>query len=284
MAPGGRIDRLSILDLERLSFTPEMARRPPARGIDAITTLRHFVILTYALPAERLRPLIHPRFELEEIDVEGRPSALLSVVPFEDQDFRAAVFPSPRWRFGQTNYRVYVVDRESGRRAVWFLGTCLGSWTVTLPRYLWRLPWHHGRFRFDCEEDAEGVYRRYEMETRGRWAPARLSLVEAPETELALPGFPDRETGLVVLTHPLEGYYRRRDGRLGSYSVWHAPLEPRPARLLEARFDLLERLGLLSPAEQQRPHSVLIQAWTEFLIQLPPRAVEDKVRSAVASR
>src|SRR5512134_2369259 len=102
-----------------------MSSRPAASGIDAITTLRHFAIVTYALPPERLRPLVDRRFELDCIDVDGGRKALLSVVPFEDQDFRAAAFPSPRWRFGQTNYRVYVRDRTTGERAVWFLGTTL---------------------------------------------------------------------------------------------------------------------------------------------------------------
>jgi hypothetical protein len=34
-------------------------------------------------------------------------------------------------------------------------------------------------------------------------------------------GFPDLETAMVVLTHPLTGHYRRRDGALGSDAVWH---------------------------------------------------------------
>jgi hypothetical protein len=248
-----------------------MSTRPAARGIDAITTLRHFAIVTYALPPERLRPLVDPRFELDCIDVDGGRKALLSVVPFEDQDFRAAAFPSPRWRFGQTNYRVYVRDRTTGERAVWFLGTTLGSWSVILPRYVWRLPWHYGRFSIACEQDAEGTYTSYRVATRSRWAPAWLDLVHEPTTPPVFPGFPNQETGLVVLTHPLVGYYTRRDGRLGTYSVWHERLTPGTGRVREARFGLLDRLGLVPLSEQARPYSVLIQAETEFLVRLPPR-------------
>ena len=251
-------------------MNPELLQRPTATGIDAVTTLRHFAIITYAVPPERLRPLLAEGFELDCIDVNGVARALLSVVPFEDQDFRAAALPSPRWRFGQTNYRIYIRDR-AGRRAVWFLGTVLGSWTVALPRYLWRLPWHYGRFAFSCAEDASGRYSSYAIATESRWAPARLELIHEPSASLSFPGFPDAETALIVLTHPLTGYYTRRDGRVGTYSVWHERLTPHAGRVRVAQFGLLERLGLVPLSEQSTPYSVLIQPKTEFLVQLPPR-------------
>jgi len=253
-----------------LKFNAELLRRPTATGIDAVTTLRHFSIVTYAIPPERLRPLIDPRFELDCVDVNGAPKALLSVVPFEDQDFRAAALPSPRWRFGQTNYRIYIRDR-AGRHAVWFLGTVLGSWTVALPRYVWRLPWHYGRFVFKCPQDPSGRYSSYVVETESQWAPAHLELVHEPGEDLSFPGFPDAETALVLLTHPLTGYYTRRDGRVGTYSVWHNRLLPDAGRVRVGRFGLLDRLGLVPLPEQSKPYSVLIQPTTEFLVRLPPR-------------
>jgi hypothetical protein len=259
--------------MDALSFTPAMLQRPTAAGIDAVTTLRHFAIVTYAVPAARLRPVVDTRFDLDCIDVDGAPHGLLSVVPFEDQDFRGAALRSPRWRFGQTNYRIYIRDRATGERAAWFLGTTLGSWLVCVPRWVWRLPWHHGRFAMTCEQDASGRYATYRMVTQSRWAPAELELVHEPDVPLALPGFPDLETGLVVLTHPLTGYYHRRDGRLGSYAIWHDRLTPTMGWVKTARFGLLDRLALVPFAEQGAPHSVLMQAETEFLVRLPPRAV-----------
>ena len=217
-----------------------------------------------------MRPLIDERFELDCIDVDGVPKALLSVVPFEDQDFRAAAMPSPRWRFGQTNYRIYIRDQK-GRRTVWFLGTVLGSWTVALPRYVWRLPWHYGRFAFRCAEDSSGLYSSYAIETESQWAPARLELIHEPSAPPSFPGFPDTETALVVLTHPLTGYYTRRDGRIGTYSVWHQRLTPQAGRVRLAQFGLLDRLGVVPLSEQWMPYSVLIQPKTEFLVRLPPR-------------
>ena len=42
-------------------------------AIDAITTLRHFALVTYAVPPERVRPLIHPRFDLDLVTIDGAP-------------------------------------------------------------------------------------------------------------------------------------------------------------------------------------------------------------------
>lgn len=263
---------IKSIPIEPLRFSPEMLQRPTVGGLDAITTLRHFAIVTYAVEPDRLRPLVHPRFELDEVTIAGERRGLISVVPFQDQDFRAAAFTGPRWQFGQTNYRIYVRDARTRERSVWFLGTTLGSWTVAVPRILWRLPWHYGRFHFSCRQDAGGRYSSFKVETRSRWAPATLELEDGGEAPV-LPGFPDLETGLVVLTHPLVGHYFRRDGRLGTYSVWHDRLTPSAGRIRTARWGLLDRLGIVPFDSQHETHSVLIQPSVEFIIRLPPRTI-----------
>ncbi len=260
--------------MNELRFEQTLIPRPTPSGIDAITKLRHFAIITYAIPPERLRPHVHPRFDLDTIVKDGAIYALISVVPFMDEDFTAAAYPAPKLSMGQTNYRAYVIDRETSQRAVWFFGTVLDSWTVVLPRFAWKIPWHPGRIRFDCRFSSNTMtYDEYAMETRSHWAPAQLRLHHTPEAPIELPGFPDVETGLVVLTHPLAGYYYRRDGKLGSYSVWHDRLNVAAGNVEYANFGLLTRLGLLGEDEQQRPYSVLIDPVTEFTIYLPPKII-----------
>jgi uncharacterized protein YqjF (DUF2071 family) len=260
---------------DRLTYERYLVDRPTPSGIDVVTELTHFAIVTYAVAPEAVQRLIHPRFAPDTVMVDGRPMALLSVVPFLDHDFCFAQFPLPRFHFGQTNYRIYVIDTLTGERAVWFLGTVLDSWSVAVPRILWRLPWHYGRIRFDCEL-VDGHYRRYEMTTRSAWAASSLSLQEDTAGVFDFPGFPDEETALVVLTHPLTGYFLRRDGRLGTYRVWHDRLRMRPGRCLAARFDLLHTLGLVCREDQNRPHSVMLQPVTEFTIYLPPKAIHEQ--------
>ena len=45
-----------------LRFTPELLSKPHLSGIDAVTTLRHFSIVTYAVEPDALKKHLHPRF------------------------------------------------------------------------------------------------------------------------------------------------------------------------------------------------------------------------------
>ena len=103
------------------------------------------------------------------------------------------------------------------------------------------------------------------------WAPAEIELEDTGAPPERLEGFDDLQSGLFVLTHPLEGAFYRRDGQLGGYSVWHERLRCTLGRAVRMHVELFERLGLVDAAEQQKPHSVLIQPETEFTIYLPPR-------------
>jgi hypothetical protein len=260
-------------DGEKLRFTNAMLARPALAFGDVVASLEHFAIISYAVSPERVRPHVHPRFDLDCFDgADGTPRVWVSVVPFEDQDFRLAGVGWPKFRFGQTNYRTYVVDRQTGQRAVWFFGTTLDSWLVTVPRHLWKLPWHRGTVRFSCTFDVDqNRYTRYRMVTESAWAPVEVEIEDTGRPVSALDGYRDLEAGLVALTHPLMGVYYRRDGQLGTYRIWHDRLQCTSGRLVEAKFDLLDRLGIATFAEQATPHSVLLQRRTEFTIYLPPK-------------
>jgi hypothetical protein len=86
-------------------------------ALDVRTRLRHFAIVTYAVDPAALRPHVHSRFDLDTVlDRDGRRCALISVVPFQDVDFAFLKCPWPRWSFGQTNYRAYVIDSVTGTK------------------------------------------------------------------------------------------------------------------------------------------------------------------------
>lgn len=260
-------------------FTEAHLTQPKLSGIDVITTLRNFAIVTYMVEPAALRPHIAERFELDVITApDGSEKALISVVPFYDEDFRFAKFPWYEWAFGQTNYRAYVKDRETGEHAVWFFGTVLDSWTVNIPRHLWRLPWHRAHIAFDCAYE-DGRFTRYEMRGESEWAAADLSLEDSGNPPTNLFGFPDVETGLLILTHPLKGYYYRRDGSLGMYHIWHDRLAVTSGRVINAQFGLLDRLGLVPNGDISQIHSVLMQEKTEFSIYLPPKPISISVES-----
>ncbi len=255
-----------------LRFTRELLSRPAPGKIDVVTRLRHFAIVSYAVAPDRVTPHLHPRFECDCFaGDDGAPRVWVSIVPFEDQDFRFVRCPWPKFRFGQTNYRTYVIDRATGARGVWFFGTSLASWTVAVPRFLWKLPWHAARMQFDCDYDAAAHrYRTYHLATRSAWAPVELELEDTGAAVERLAGFDNLESGLVLLTHPLIGLFYRRDGQLGTYRVWHDRLHCTEGRMRNAKIGLFDRLGLVPFSEQSQPHSVLIQPESEFTIYLPP--------------
>jgi hypothetical protein len=119
----------------------------------------------------------------------------------------------------------------------------------------------------------ESRYLEYRMSTRSRWAPAALELADSGEEIERLAGFANLESALVVLTHPMLGYFFRRDGQLGTYRVWHDRLRVTRGACVRAEFPLLESLRLVPTEKQGQPHSVLIERETEFTIYLPPQRV-----------
>jgi uncharacterized protein YqjF (DUF2071 family) len=261
---------------EDLQFTPGLLAKPFPRGLAVETTLQHFVIVTYWVEQSSLRQLIHPRFEPVCLAVNGGPRrALVSVVTFLDRDFRFAAFPYVKRSFGQTNYRAYVQDTQTGEQVAWFFGTCLDSVSVVVPRYLWRLPWHRARMEFDCRYDqAAGRYLAYHVRTHSGWAPAKLAIEDSGKPPAALAGIANLEAGLVLLTHPLRGYFFRRDGQLGTYTVWHDRARLTVGAIQEASYPLLQRLGLVDDGDRRDIHSVLVQRNIDFTIYLPPSRIK----------
>jgi uncharacterized protein YqjF (DUF2071 family) len=237
------------------------------------TTLADFAIITYAVEPDALAALLPNGFAPDRFTLAaGRSVAFVSAVPFRDLDFRFGFAPWLKFHFAQTNYRAYVTYQ--GQRCVWFFGTSLATNWVAIPRYWWKLPWHPARIQIETAWDG-GRCTRYRLATTAAWGSAAAELEGGDEPTGRLDGFADAEETAVVLTHPLAGYYRRRDGHLGSYSVWHERLDLRRGTVRNARFHVFEDLGLIAPGAV--PHSVLIQRQTEFIIRLPPRRVTDRV-------
>ncbi len=254
-----------------------LARRcqPEPVGLwDVRSRLTHFALVNYALPKERLIPHIpEDRFEIPEFDIGGRRLAMMSAVLFLDLDFHfPRLAPFAKFRFAQTNYRVYVNDRRTGEPCVWFFGTTLGSPAVNIPRWLWRLPWHFARYRVDCALDAATKrYSSFHITADSKWGPADVELEDTGTPISVCEGFQSPEELALVLTHPVDGYFRREDGQLGHYSVWHERMRLTVGRPRLLWFGLFERLKLLSREEMNQPHSVFLCPEVEFLIHLPPR-------------
>ena len=89
---------------ETRRFRDYVHERPAPRGVDVRCGLKHFSIITYAVPACRFDGLFPERFKLDSVDLCGEAMGLVSVVPFIDVDFTSAVLSFPKFTMGQTNF------------------------------------------------------------------------------------------------------------------------------------------------------------------------------------
>ncbi len=246
----------------------------PDGWLDVRSTLRHFALINYTLPPFRLAPYIPTnRFAIATFDISGERRAMLSAVPFLDVDFHfARLFPFLKFQFGQTNHRAYVINKATGEPGVWFFGTTLGSPVVQIARTLWRIPWHRARYRVDCMYDATmHRYTTYRYTITSDWCSARIAIADTGEPIALTEGFTAMDAMRLILTHPVDGYFHRLDGTLGTYAVRHDAMHATIGRPIDLYFSLYDRLGLLTPDEMQRPHSIFLSPEIAFQILLPPR-------------
>ncbi len=219
----------------------------PSGLLDIRSDLLHFALINYAVPKTRLEPYIpSERFEILEFDIDGNRQAMLSVVPFVDADFSFyRLFPWFKFRFPQTNHRVYVIDKATGEPVVWFFGTTLGSRVVHLARALWRIPWYGARYHVDCLfDETVGRYKTYQMGIKSEW---------------------------LILTHPVDGYFYRLDGRIAGYAVWHEIIPLTSGKPRHLYFSLYEKLGIMTREEMQQPTSIFLCPRIPFEIYMPPK-------------
>lgn len=236
--------------------------RPRTRWHHASTELDDFAIVSYraepGLVARYLPSGVVP--EVLSFDDGGR-DALISAVVFSDRDFHFRFCPRVSISCGQVNYRAYV--RSGGESGAWFFGTALDHPLVVVPRLLWRMPWHRAQIRIGAQDG------QWHMTAADSSGTSHCELSVTGDALGRLDGFTDARHTLQTLTHPTDGWYRRRNGATGHYSIWHDVMAARPAAVTSARFTFLEALGLITPSSQ--PHSALTQATIAFDIHTPPR-------------
>ncbi|TDC97435.1 DUF2071 domain-containing protein [Nonomuraea deserti] len=242
-----------------MSFTG--TPRPRPRWYHAQTELDDFAIISYSVDADALARHLPDGFEPMKTTFADGPGALVSAVAFRDRDFHFRFLPPAAINCGQINYRTYVT--AYGKPGVWFFGTSLDHPVVAIPQHVWGMPWRRDRIRIEADWGAAPA--RWRLEAGG----AHCEAAESPEPPALLDGFDGESDWLERLTHPTQGWYLRRDGRIGAYSIWHPVMRPRHLAATSARFPVFERLGLITPGT--RPHSVLAQPHLHFDIHTPPR-------------
>ncbi len=262
-----------------LAATSPLAGATPRMGIgDVSSQMKDFAITTYDVDPAALKAKLPAGIEPTVGPMkDGRSRAFVSAVTFLNTSFYVAFAPFVRLTCAQTNYRAYVtrVCGSDRQRGAYFFATHLDSIFVHMPRTFWRLPWERSHVVQSAEWEPRGpavTCRSYAWGGRGTHEE-RLRARGTGEPIGVLDGFADEATSRLVMTHPEIGWLTRRDGKLATYSVWHASLELERCEVDEARFERWEALGLVEPG--QLPCSVLVQRHTHYLVRLPPKRVRD---------
>ncbi|WP_327582048.1 DUF2071 domain-containing protein [Nonomuraea sp. NBC_00507] len=235
--------------------------RPDPRWHHAQTDLDDFSIISYRVDADAVARHLPEGFAPMKMDFDDGPGTLISAVAFKDRDFHFRFLPQMSIDCGQINYRAYVT--AYGKTGVWFFGTSLDHPVVAIPQHLWGMPWRRDRIRI--EADWDGTPARWRLDA----GDASCDATELPQPLSLLDGFTGEPDWLERLTHPTLGWYRRRGGKLGVYSIWHPVMRPRYLAAASASFPAFERLGLITPGTP--PHSILGQRRLPFDIHTPPR-------------
>lgn len=241
---------------------PILARAAP-RWCHSDVQLRDFAIVTWDVEPLRLASLLPAGFGPDVRN--GR--ALVSMVGFRDHGFHFRAAPFARLSCGQVNYRAYV--RRGNGTGVWFFGFSLASRLVTIPRLLWKMPWHRTAIDIESASSSSAGSTQWKLNATGAWGTADVSLVGTGRGLEPPPGFTDASDASRVLFDPLVGWYARHDGSgIGHYRVWHEPLELERADVEAADCSVFTDLGLI--AHRQLPCSAGVQSSVHFDIYTPP--------------
>jgi len=226
--------------------------------------LRDILYVSYRLPVDVLRPLVPARLPLAQAGEGG----LLSIVVFRCAGVRPALLPFPGLTYNQVTLRTYVKHPGTGEHGVYFIRSAVTSAAVAAGVRLARLNWEQAELVLRTERNGRSCYKSYTL--GGDWEGEAYVRAEevAPQTE-ATPPLEDTPQLASFITHVLLGFYGT-EARLLRQRVWHPPLAPRPARVSSLRLAPLAGLGVLSEAEMERPHNVLLVPQAPFWA-LPPR-------------
>lgn len=178
---------------------------------------RRLLFAHWAVPPERLRPLVPRALELETYD--GR--AWLGLTPFELMGLRARFLPAipGPWDFLELNLRTYV--RVKDRPGIYFFTLEAGSdLAVAAARTLYRLPYHAAVM----EAREEGGWIHYRSERKGGGATFQGKY--RPAGDVVEP-----ESGTLehFLTERYALYATLRDGGLLRGDIHHRPWPLQPA-------------------------------------------------------
>jgi hypothetical protein len=230
--------------------------------------VENFALVTHRVPADRVRPYLPHTYDLETFEDGTGEYCFVSATCFCNRNFRPNMLPSPRHTFNETTYRTYISFK--GRRGVYFFGRYLGTALAFVPQRVVDRDAFKAEFDVSIERGPQG-YISYTCKVSSSAGDTSFSL-EATDQPPQKPPWASGEEHAQYLTYRLDGYFTSAMGFKAHSPVAHQRMRPFFGRLLEGRFELWERLAIVTREEADKPYSVLVAPGTHFTL-YPPRPV-----------
>ncbi len=241
-----------------------------AEGLERLTTIsvevRNFALLTYAVPADRVKRHLPSAYTLETFHRNRREHCLVSATCFCNHGFRWSGLPFPRLTFDEATYRVYVTHR--GRQGVYFFRRFLSSPIAFAGQRALDARVGVARFEVETRHDEDG-YSLYTCSVRSGEVQNSFT-VGASTVPLRKPPFASGEELAQHITYRLHGFFQTTAGFQGHMPVSHRRMTPWSGELVSARLDTWSALDIVRPEEVARPYSVLVEPAVSFVLH-PPR-------------
>ncbi|HEY7875001.1 MAG TPA: DUF2071 domain-containing protein, partial [Actinomycetota bacterium] len=225
-----------------------------------------FALLTYRVPAERVREHLPEVYTLQTHEHDGEELCFVTTTCFRNRDFRPTATSVPRHTFYESTYRTYV--DFGGLHGVYFLGRYL----ETAPAYLAQRAIARDTFKADFDvriDKDENGYRRFECHATGPSGETSFSVTATDEPAAKEPWTSGEEHAQFLTFRPI-GCFTSSVGLQMRGRVDHARMHPWEGRLNGTpKLELWEKLGILSRREATEPYSVLITEGTRFFLYPP---------------
>jgi hypothetical protein len=234
--------------------------------------LRPALLLTWAVPAARVRPLVPAGLALDTVaGPDGAPLALLTTALVLNVGMHPRPLPALRTTCAPANYRT-VLRGPGGAVGVYFFANFVSE------RAGWLLPWllspnvHYAPARLAARlPHSPHPDDRWQLRFTMR-SPLGPTIIAAQGPCAALSEasyWPDPATGARFLSHRLVGYLRGRASGTWALPVDHREMTPWPGTVSPVTAAPWQHWGLLTPAEAAQPFSVLMEPEVLFRAYLP---------------
>lgn len=209
----------------------------------------HLTFLHWPVQAGALRPLVHPRLQIEEYG----GTAWVAVSIFRIEAMRLGPVPHPPFSMPELNVRTYVTD--GNRSGVWFLSLDATSRVAVAGGHLlYRVPYVHATMKVEREN----------QQVRYRSARADGTTFEATSSQTSEPR--------LAKDDPFEGWYAERyclysgsfQGPLYRADIAHDPWRLSDATVSITRNDMLSVHGIApagAPAPGKLAEPVDVKIW-----------------------